>query len=77
MKLQLTYAKIERETEKAALVKVRFGDDYDKTVWFPKSTLEVTGKAIFADTWIIESKERDERRYNPSAPMIATEKPAA
>jgi len=70
MKEQLQSAKLVRETEKAILVEVLFGDEFTKQLWFPKSATEVRADgSIHAESWIIDAKQKEVGSY---APNIAT-----
>ena len=52
-------AKLVRETEKAVLLNVSFGDEFQKDVWFPRSQIKLDEGCWFASTGILEAKERD------------------
>lgn len=49
-------AVVKRETEKALLVTVAYGDVAKKDVWFPKSQAEVREDGFFATSWILDQK---------------------
>ncbi len=52
-------AKLVRETEKAVLLNVAFGDEFQKDVWFPRSQIKLDEGCWFASAWILAAKERD------------------
>jgi hypothetical protein len=47
---------VKRESEKAVLVNVRYGDVARKDVWFPKSQIEIRDGEVFASSWILDQK---------------------
>ena len=53
---KISGAILKRETEKAFLITVTFGDMAKKDVWFPKSQTEVRETGIFASSWILNQK---------------------
>lgn len=69
MKLQIENAKLVRETEKALLLNVRFGDDFNKDIWFPKSQIECRDGGFFAAAWILAAKA-DELGNVPSIATV-------
>jgi hypothetical protein len=64
-------AEIVRESEKALLVKVSFGDVCRKDVWFPKSQVLVTEEnEVLASTWILNQKSE---RFSNELHHVLTE----
>lgn len=53
---QLEVANVKRETEKAVLIEVCYGDDFKKDVWFPKSQVEIKDEGVWASSWILDQK---------------------
>lgn len=78
----LESAKLIRETEKAALISVKFGDEYRRDVWFPKTAIRIEGDKIAAASWVIDAKTREHGGFNAShiatvaAPAVPAAKPA-
>lgn len=68
MKVQIEKAVLVRETEKALLLNVAFGDEFRKDVWFPKSQVEARDGAFFAPEWLLAAKADE---VGSNAPSIA------
>jgi hypothetical protein len=51
--------RIIRETEKAILVQVTTGRGNHVETWFPRSQVEIKGKALFIADWLLEKKSRE------------------
>ena len=49
-------ATVRRESEKAILVSVLYGDVAKKDVWMPKSQVEVREDGVWASSWILDQK---------------------
>jgi hypothetical protein len=77
----LESAKLIRETEKAALISVKFGDEFRREVWFPKTALRIEGEKIAAASWVIDAKTREHGGFNANhiatvaAPVATPAKP--
>lgn len=71
MKEQLKNARLVRESEKAVLVEVLFGDEFKKELWFPKSSIEIRADgSIHAESWIIDAKQKEVGSYAPNIETV-------
>lgn len=72
-KLQIEEAVLVRESAKAVLLNVLFGDEFKKDVWFPKSQVEMIDGAWFAPGWLLAAKADE---IGSNCPSISTLAPA-
>lgn len=67
---QLEAAKVVKESEKAVMVSILFGDEFRKDVWFPKSQIKIEGGKVFASDWILSQKEKEAPAHFPAIATV-------